>query len=70
MMTLQEENYKVEERAAKAVEKHGTVKKAIKHLKAELDECESLWSKCLGHAITCNTLLISWLERDMYNAKN
>jgi hypothetical protein len=65
-MTKQEENYSVKDRAENAVKKYGSAKKAINHLKAELNEFEALWSKyssdCLGHGITCNRLLISFLE--------
>jgi hypothetical protein len=62
-----EKNYLIKERSKKVIEKHGTVKKAIKHLKLELNEYEELWSMyscdCLGHGITFNRLMISWLER-------
>ena len=58
--------YLVEERSEKDVEKHGSKQNAIKHLKSELNELESLWGKyscdCLGHAITCTKLKIEWLE--------
>jgi hypothetical protein len=62
-----EKNYKVKERAEAAVVNHGSIEKAIRYLTAELKECEDLWSSyssdCLGHAITCNRLLIDWLQR-------
>jgi len=68
-MNQLEENYKVKERAEKAVETHGSIEKAISYLKAELKGFEDMWSSyssdCLGHGITCNKLLISWLERKM-----
>lgn len=66
-MNKQEENYKVKERTEADVIKYGSVKKALRHLKAELEEMESLWSMyssdCLGHGITCTRLKISWIER-------
>lgn len=66
-MNRQEKNYKVEERAEDAVKEHGTIEKALLYLKSELEEFEDSWgmysSDCLGHGITCNRLLISWLER-------
>jgi len=66
-----EQNYKVEERAKNAVKEHGTIEKAILYLKSELNGFEDLWgmysSDCLGHGITCNRLLISWLERKSSN---
>jgi hypothetical protein len=68
-----EDNYRVKERAEAAVKKHGSIKKAIKYLKAELGEFENIWSKyssdCLGHGITCNNLIISWLERKLCTVK-
>ena len=70
-MTPQEENYKVKERAEAAAKEHGSVEEAIEHLKSELKDFEGFWSKyssdCLGHGITCNRLLISWLERGLVN---
>jgi len=71
-MTL-EENYLVKERAEKDVTQYGSVEKAIKYLKAELEEMESLWgmysSDCLGHGITCTRLKITWLERGLSNRR-
>lgn len=68
-MNREEQNYKVEERAENAIKEHGTIEKAITYLKAELKEFEDSWgmwsSDCLGHGITCNRLLISWLERKL-----
>ena len=70
-MNRTEENYKVAERAEDAIKKHGTIEKAIDYLKSELNEFENSWSSfssdCLGHGITCNRLLISWLERKRSN---
>jgi len=72
-MNKQEENYKVKERTEADVKKHGSIEKAIKFLKAELKEFESLWSEyscdCLGHGITCTRLKISWLERQFNPTK-
>lgn len=66
-MTENEKNYKVEERAENAIKEHGSIEKAIKYLQSELKGFENSWSlnssDCLGHGITCNNLLISWLER-------
>jgi len=66
-MTRTENNYKIKERAEDNIKKHGSIDKAIKYLKSELSGFEDSWSKyssdCLGHGITCNRLLISWLER-------
>lgn len=68
-MTEYEKNYKVEERAETAVKVHCSTEKAITYLKAELAGFEDSWgsysSDCLGHGITCNRLLISWLERSV-----
>lgn len=62
-----EQNYKVIERAEKAVKKHGTTENAIKYLKAELESFHSLTSEfsydCVYHGITCNKLIISYLEK-------
>ena len=70
-MNLTEQNYKVAERAENAIKQHGTIEKAIDYLKAELNDFENAWgsfsSDCLGHGITCNRLLISWLERKRSN---
>ncbi len=67
-MNKLEEKYLIKVRAEKDIKKHGSVKKAIKFLKTELDEMNSLWnicsSDCLGHGITCTGLKISWLERN------
>jgi len=61
-----EKNYLIEERVQSQIEKHGSVEKALTHCKSELEEYEKSWSQyscdCLGHAITCKTLLISRLE--------
>lgn len=68
-MNKQEERYLVKERAENDVKQHGTVQKAIEHLKKELNEFEALWGKyssdCLGYGITCTRLKISWLERGL-----
>ena len=70
-MNRVEQNYKVAERAEDAIKKHGTIEKAITYLKSELKGYEDSWgsfsSDCLGHGITCNRLLISWLERKRSN---
>ena len=71
-MTKLEANYKVKERADKEVDKHGTIEKAIRYLKLELNEFDSYWSEyssdCLSQGTTCTILLISWLERkQIYN---
>lgn len=66
-MTRTEKNYKIKERAEENINEHGSINEAIKYLKAELNGFEDSWSMyssdCLGHGITCNRLLISWLER-------
>ena len=68
-MNREEKRYLVKERAENDVKEHGSVQKAIKHLKIELEEMEALWSRfssdCLGHGITCTRLKISWLERGL-----
>lgn len=65
-MTTQEERYLVRERADADVKEHGSVANAIKHLRAELEEMESMWgrfsSECLGHGIICTKLKIAWLS--------
>lgn len=66
-MSREEKRYLVKEKAENDVKEHGSVQKAIKYLKTELEEMEALWSRyssdCLGHGITCTRLKISWLER-------
>ena len=66
-ISAQEKNYRIPERADEAVQKHGSIDKALTFLKAELDGWEDAWgmysSECLGHGITCNRLLVNWLER-------
>ena len=66
-LSPQEKNYRISERADEAIQKHGSIDKAITFLKAELAGWEDAWgmysSECLGHGITCNRLLINWLER-------
>jgi hypothetical protein len=68
-MNREEKRYLVKERAENDVKEHGSVQKAIKHLKIEFEEMEALWSRfssdCLGHGITCTRLKISWLERGL-----
>ena len=63
----QEQNYKVIERAENAIKKHGTIENAIKYLKAELESFHSLTNEfsydCVYHGITCNNLIISYLEK-------
>lgn len=70
-MNRTEQNYKVAERAKNSIKEHGTIDKAIIYLKSELKGFEDSWSlyssDCLGHGITCNRLLISWLERKRSN---
>lgn len=67
-MTTLEKRYNVKERAEIEVKNHGSVDKAIKYLKAELNSYSDLWSEyscdCLGHGITCTGLLIGWLEQN------
>ena len=66
-MTPLEKNYKIKERAEDAVKIHGSIEKAINYLKSELESFNSYFIdysyECLGHGITCNKLLISWLEK-------
>lgn len=66
-MTSNEKNYKIKKRASDKIKEHGSIENAINHLKNELNSFEDSWgtysSDCLGHGITCNRLLISWLER-------
>ena len=68
-MNREEKRYLVKERAENDVKEHGSIQKAIKYLKTELEEMEALWSiyssDCLGHGITCTRLKISWLERGL-----
>lgn len=68
-MNREEKRYLVKERAENDVKEHGSVQKALKHLKTELEEMEALWSRfssdCLGHGITCTRLKISWIERGL-----
>jgi len=61
-------NYKIKKRAELIVKEKGSINNDIKHIKTELSEFESMWSKyscdCLGHGITCDRLLINYLEQD------
>lgn len=67
--TQLEKRYLITERAAKEVENHGSVEKAVRYLKSELKEYEALWSEyssdCLGHGITCTRLLIERLQPNL-----
>ena len=66
-MSTLDEKYKIKERAEVAVKKHGSIEKAINYLQSELNGFEDLWNAyscdCLGHGITCNRLLVSWLRK-------
>jgi len=66
-MTPQEKNYKVKERVEELLSKYGTIEKTLAYLKAELSGFESSWSSyssdCLGHGITCNRLMINYIEK-------
>ena len=66
IMTHLEISYKIKERSEDYIKEHGSIENAIEYLKIQLKECDNLWSEyscdCLGHAITCNTLLIKYLE--------
>jgi hypothetical protein len=57
-----EKRYLIEQRVKDRILEHGSVEKAIRYCKSELTECEDNWgswsSDCVGHAITCNQLLI------------
>ncbi len=65
------ENYKVDERSKDYILKYGSAEIAITNLQKELDEYDSLWSKyscdCLGHAITCLSLIIRHLKQPLPN---
>lgn len=69
-MSIVEQSYNIEERAERVIREYGTSEKALSHLKIELECYEDSWSmyssQCLGHAITCNRLLIRWIEKNVY----
>jgi hypothetical protein len=62
-----EKRYKIKERAEDVVKQHGSIENSLAYLKSELSDFENMWSKYssegLGHGISCNMLLIGWLER-------
>jgi hypothetical protein len=66
-MNRAEANYFVDVRSEKIVKEQGSIEKAIKFLQDELNSYEYLWGEfaydCLGHAITCNRLMIGYLIR-------
>ncbi len=68
-MNRAEASYMVDVRSEKIVKEKGSIQNAISYLKSELTACNNLWSEyscdCLGHAITCNRLMIGWLERKL-----
>lgn len=61
-----EKRYLIKERVQEKILEHGSIEKAIKYLEAELNGFENYWSSCsydcVGHAITCNRLLVSRLK--------
>lgn len=61
-----EERYLIQQRVPEQIEKHGSVENAIKHCEDELKWCDDNFSNyyydCVGHAITCNSLLIPRLK--------
>ena len=61
-----EKNYLIEQRVIERIKEHVSIENAIKFCEAELKECEENWSNysydCVGHAITCNQLLIPRLK--------
>jgi len=67
-MNSVERDYRIAERADEAIKEHGSIESAISAIKIDLNDYESSWSKYsgdgLGHAITCNRLLLSWLKRE------
>jgi hypothetical protein len=62
-------NYKIEERTEEDVKKHGGIEKAILFLESELSSFYNMWgmwsSDCLGHAIECTKLKISFLKKKL-----
>lgn len=66
------EDYKIEERFEQRMEEHGTIQNVLKVVKKELDEFEDAWgmysSDCLGHGITCNRLMLSYIK-DRYDVE-
>lgn len=68
-MTDLEKRYIIDVRADIAILEHGSIENAISFLNSELEEYENLWSKysceCLNHGITCDRLLINWLNNKL-----
>jgi hypothetical protein len=64
-----EHKYKVKERVNETIDKYGGIDAALIHLKSELEEFENDWnlnsSDCLGHGITCNRLMIFFIENHL-----
>jgi hypothetical protein len=64
-----EKRYLVEQRIQEQIEEHGSIENAITYCRSILNQCEDIWSdcsyECVGHAITCNRMLISRLEEQL-----
>ncbi len=64
-----EQNYLIEQRVQERIKEHGSVQKAIAYCESQLKECEDNWGSysydCVGHAITCNRLLIPRLQEEL-----
>lgn len=64
-----ERDYLIEKRVQETIEKYGSIQHAIDHCKTELKDCLDNWHRfsydCVGHAITCNRLLITRLEEQL-----
>lgn len=69
--TQLEKNYNIQQRVQDRIKEHGSVEKALSYCEAELKECEAIWSDCsydcVGHAMTCNRLLINRLKEIQNN---
>ena len=64
-----ERNYLIEQRVTETIERCGSIQNAIDHCQSQLKECLDDWHNysydCVGHSITCNTLLITRLEEKL-----
>ena len=64
-----EHTYLIEQRVQENIEKFGSIQNAIYHCESELKDCLDNWHRfsydCIGHAITCNGLLIARLKEQL-----
>ena len=64
-----EENYLIEQRVEEIIIECGSIEKAIKYCESKIKEADDIWSNCsydcVGHSLTCNTLLVNRLKEKL-----